>query len=160
MTIYREGFETSLFLQSLILESGMRTVGIGVLIGGGLIALMGWIVFAIGAHLPYRKLLVFTGILVVSILLTFIGSTVRLFQTVGWLSIHPISHLEIPSWTGVWLGLYPSWEGILLPLAGIGYVAGMWLYVKITSVFKQRKMEEKLQKESKPSNANLSTSVT
>ena len=148
MTIYREGFETTLFLQSLILEAGMKTVGIGVLIGGGLIALMGWVVFAIGAHLPYRKLLVFTGILVVSILLTFIGSTVRLFQTVGWLTVHPISGLEIPSWMGVWLGLYPSWEGILLPFAGIGYVAGMWIYVKITSIIKQRNLNEKLQNSS------------
>lgn len=159
MTIYREGFETSLFLQSLILEAGMRTVGVGILIGGGVIALLGWAVFAIGAHLPYRKLLVFTGILVVSILLTFIGSTVRLFQTVGWLPIHPISGLEIPSWMGIWLGIYPSWEGILLPLAGIGYVAAMWLYVKVTSLLKQRKMEEKLQKNPQQSNSTLSTST-
>ncbi|MBX7158440.1 MAG: FTR1 family protein [Verrucomicrobiae bacterium] len=160
MTIYREGFETSLFLQSLILEAGMRTVGIGVLIGCGIIALLGWIVFAIGAHLPYRKLLVFTGILVVSILLTFIGSTVRLFQTVGWLSIHPISSLEIPSWMGVWLGLYPSWEGMLLPVVGIGYVAVMWFYVKITSLVKQRKMEEKIQSDiTDPSDSTLTTSV-
>ena len=156
MTIYREGFETSLFLQSLILEAGMRTVSIGILIGGGFIALMGWIVFAIGTHLPYRKLLVFTGILVVSILLTFIGSTVRLFQTVGWLTIHPISGLEIPSWMGVWLGLYPSWEGLLLPLAGMSYVAAMWLYVKIIALVKQHKLEEKSEKKS---DAKLSTSV-
>ncbi|MEZ5404674.1 MAG: hypothetical protein R3F23_00465 [Verrucomicrobiia bacterium] len=160
MTIYREGFETSLFLQSLILEAGMRTVGIGVLIGGGIIALLGWIVFAIGAHLPYRKLLVFTGILVVSILLTFVGSTVRLFQTVGWLPIHPISNLEIPSWMGVWLGLYPSWEGMLLPVVGIGYVAAMWFYVKITSLLKQRKMEEKMPRDVIDSaNSSISTST-
>ena len=37
---------------------------------------------AFGAKLPYRKLLVFTGVLVVSIMVTFIGSAVRLFQTV------------------------------------------------------------------------------
>jgi high-affinity iron transporter len=31
---------------------------------------------------------------------------------------------------GLWLGVYPTWEGLLIPLAGIGYVAGAWLYNK------------------------------
>ncbi len=130
LTIYREGFETTLFLQSLILESGMKWVLVGIALGAVMVAVAGLIIFVIGVRLPYRKLLVFTGVLVVSILVTFLGSTVRLFQTVGWLPIHPLPGLHVPPWMGFWLGLYPSVEGIVIPLLGFAYVGGAWLFVK------------------------------
>lgn len=133
MTIFREGFETTLFMQSLILEAGMKSVGIGILLGCLLIATLGFVVFAIGAKLPYRKMLVYTGVLVVFVLFTFVGSTVRLFQTVGWLPVHPIPGLEFPAWMGVWLGLYPTWEGVLFPMLSFAYVGGAWLWVKWSS---------------------------
>ncbi len=78
-------------------------------------------------------MLVVTGVLVVSIMVTFLGSTVRLFQTVGWLPIHPIPSLEIPSWAGLWFGLYPSWEGLFIPPLALVYVGGAWLWVKFQS---------------------------
>lgn len=130
LTIYREGFETVLFLQSLLLEAGLRPVLIGLGIGLAIVSGLGLGVFYIGAKLPYRKLLIITGMLVITVLVTFLGSTVRLFQTVGWLSIHPITWLEIPSWMGTWLGIYPSWEGLLIPPLGLVYVGTAWLWVK------------------------------
>jgi high-affinity iron transporter len=133
MTIFREGFETTLFMQSLILEAGIRPVLLGVAMGGIFIGAVGFAVFSIGAKLPYRKMLVVTGVLVVFVLFTFIGSTVRLFQTVGWLPIHPVPGLELPAWVGVWLGLYPTWEGLLIPFGTFAYVGGMWLLVKISA---------------------------
>ncbi len=133
MTIFREGFETTLFMQSLILEAGMPSVLIGLGIGAGLIAAMGFTVFLIGAKLPYRRMLVFTGGLVIFVLFTFVGSTVRLFQTVGWLTVHPIAGLQLPPWTGLWLGLYPTWEGVLIPFAALAYVGLMWLWVRLAS---------------------------
>lgn len=139
MTIFREGFETTLFMQSLILEAGMKSVLIGLAVGGLIIGGVGFAVFSIGAKLPYRKMLVITGFLVIFVLFTFIGSTVRLFQTVGWLTIHPVAGLEFPSWMGVWLGLYPTWEGLLIPFGTFAYVGGMWLWVKLVA-----KREEKL----------------
>jgi high-affinity iron transporter len=133
MTIFREGFETTLFMQSLILEAGMRPVLLGLALGGVFIGAVGFAVFSIGAKLPYRKMLVVTGFLVVFVLFTFIGSTVRLFQTVGWLPVHPVPGLELPAWMGVWLGLYPTWEGLLIPFGTFAYVGGMWLFVKFSA---------------------------
>jgi high-affinity iron transporter len=133
LTVYREGFETTLFMQSLLLEGSVWPVVIGVLAGALFITAIGLAIFKFGGKLPYRKLLVVTGVLVVSIMVTFFGSTVRLFQTVGWLPIHPIPLLNIPSWAGLWLGLYPSWEGMLIPPLALVYVAGAWLWVKFTS---------------------------
>lgn len=139
MTIFREGFETTLFMQSLILEAGMRPVLLGLGLGGLFIGVIGFAVFSIGARLPYRKMLVVTGGLVVFVLFTFIGSTVRLFQTVGWLSVHPVPGLELPAWMGVWFGLYPTWEGILIPFGTFAYVGGMWLLVKVSARRAQRR---------------------
>jgi len=137
VTIYREGFETSLFMQSLLLEGSFQAVVLGVVLSALLIAALGTAIFIVGTKLPIRKMLVITGLFIVSILVTFLGSTVRIFQTVGWLSIHPISHFEIPTWMGQWLGLYPSWEGLIIPFLGLSYIAGAWLYMKFTASHQQ-----------------------
>jgi high-affinity iron transporter len=137
LTIYREGFETTLFMQSLILEGGFFASLTGLFIGLAAIGAAGWAIFKWGKKLPYRKLLVWTGVLVVTILATFLGSTVRLFQTVGWLPIHPIQSLDIPPWMGTWLGLYPSWEGLIIPMLGFVYVGGAWLFVRWQGLRKQ-----------------------
>ena len=120
-------------MQSLILEAGMRPVLLGLALGGLFIGAVGFAVFSIGAKLPYRKMLVVTGGLVIFVLFTFIGSTVRLFQTIGWLPVHPVPGLELPSWMGVWIGLYPTWEGLLIPFGTFAYVGGMWLLVKFSA---------------------------
>ena len=128
LTVYREGFEMALFLQSLLLEGSKSAVIIGSGVAVGFLLLIGTLTFRYGVKLPYRKLLVLTGVLVVSIMVTFIGSTVRLFQTVNWMPIHPVYSLHLPNWSGLWLGLYPSWEGLLIPPLALVYVGGMWLF--------------------------------
>ena len=133
VTIYREGFEVSLFMQSLLMEGSQQSVALGVLISALLIAALGTAIFVVGTKLPIRKMLIVTGLFVVSILITFLGSTVRIFQTVGWLPIHPINGFEIPTWMGQWLGLYPSWEGLIIPFLGLSYIGGAWLYMKLTA---------------------------
>jgi high-affinity iron transporter len=133
LTVYREGFETTVFMQSLILEGSTSSVLLGVLAGFLFIGIIGTLIIFFGAKLPYRKLLVVTGVLVVSIMVTFLGSAVRLFQTVGWLPVHPLPGLNMPNWVGVWLGLYPSWEGLLIPPLALVYVGGAWLYLKLTA---------------------------
>lgn len=143
MTIFREGFETTLFMQSLILEAGMGPVLAGVSIGGILIAILGVSVFMLGAKLPYRKMLVVTGVLVIFVLFTFSGSTVRILQTVGWLPIHPLPGVTFPNWVGVWLGLYPTFEGLLVPLLVLAYVGGAWLWVRWNSTPPEKRSESK-----------------
>jgi high-affinity iron transporter len=145
LTIYREGFETTLFMQSLILEGGFRASLLGLFGGLAVIGLAGWAIFRWGMKLPYRKLLVITGMLVVTILATFLGSTVRLFQTIGWLPIHSIHGLDIPAWMGTWLGIYPSWEGVLIPMLGFAYVGCAWLFVRWQGRRKQAVFNDYLQ---------------
>jgi high-affinity iron transporter len=140
LTVYREGFETALFLQSLLLEGNIPAVAIG---GGAAlfsIVIVGLLTFTFGLKLPYRKLLVVTGFLVVAIMTSFIGQTVRLFQTVGWLAVHPIPNVHIPDWAGLWLGLYPSWEGLCIPPLALVYVGGAWLITRWRSSMAKREL--------------------
>jgi high-affinity iron transporter len=127
-SIYREGFETVLFLQALVLEAGTATVLGGVAVGLAGTLLVGLLVFVVQAKLPHKKMLTFTGILIGAVLLQMVGNTVHVLQVVGWLPIHPIELLTplLPYWTGMWLGLYATWEGILLQFAAGAFTIGSY----------------------------------
>jgi high-affinity iron transporter len=64
---------------------------------------------------------------------------VRLFQTVSWLPVHPLPHVSLPNWLGVWFGIYPSWEGVLIPPLALVYVAAAWLYARLSAQSAQQK---------------------
>jgi high-affinity iron transporter len=159
LTVYREGFETTIFMQSLLLEGSTTSVLLGALAGFLFIGIIGTLIVFFGAKLPYRKLLVVTGVLVVSIMVTFLGSAVRLFQTVGWLPVHPLPGLNMPNWVGVWFGLYPSWEGLLIPPLALVYVGGAWLYLKITAKSTQEKYPDAPPVEASPPRSKSPVSV-
>jgi high-affinity iron transporter len=126
-SIYREGFETVLFLQALVLEAGAAVVLSGVALGLGGTLLVGFIVFALQAKLPYKKMLIVTGVMIGAVLLQMVGNTVHVLQVVGWMSIHPIRWLELPYWVGMWFGLYATWEGIGLQIGAAVFVIGSYL---------------------------------
>jgi high-affinity iron transporter len=125
-SVYREGFETVLFLQALVLEGGLAVVLGGVVLGLAATILVGIVTFSLQTRLPYKKMLIVTGIMIGGVLLVMVGNTVHVLQVVGWLPIHPITALPLPYWTGVWFGLYPTWEGILLQAAAAVFVIGSY----------------------------------
>lgn len=126
-SIYREGFETVLFLQALVLEGGTPVVLVGVAVGLALTILVGLAVFGLQARLPHKKMLIVTGVLIGAVLLQMVGNTVNVLQVVGWLPLHPIRWLALPYWSGFWFGLYPTWEGIGLQAATAIFVIGSYV---------------------------------
>lgn len=125
-SVYREGFETVLFLQALVLDAGLWVVVQGVLLGSLGIMLVGYATFRLQKRLPYRRMLVWTGILIGLVLVTMVGHTVHVLQVVGWMPISPISGVELPVSLGVWLGTFPTWQGILLQIGAAGFVIGSY----------------------------------
>jgi high-affinity iron transporter len=111
-TVYREGFETVLFLQALELNSGLVVVLEGVLLGGLAIAAVAVAAFVLERKLPYKKMLIVTGILLTAVLVIMVGKTARTMQGMGWIPITPID-VELPYWLGVWLGVFPTAETAL-----------------------------------------------
>ncbi len=124
-SVFREGFETVLFLQALQLSSGTGVVVAGVSLGLVLTGIVGVVTFALERKLPYKKMLIATGVLIALVLVVLVGNTARTMQGVGWLSIHPID-LELPLWMGTWLGVYPTVETLVAQLAAFVFVIGSY----------------------------------
>jgi high-affinity iron transporter len=126
-SIYREGFETVLFLQALVLEGGAVVVLGGTALGLTGTLLVGVVVFALQARLPYKKMLIVTGVMIGAVLLTMVGNTTHILQVVGWMPLHPIRWLILPYWAGLWFGLFATWEGIGLQAAAAVFVIGSYV---------------------------------
>ncbi|MCS6826041.1 MAG: FTR1 family protein [Caldilinea sp.] len=125
-SVYREGFETVLFLQALVLEAGVWIVLQGVALGMIGVLSVGWLTFRLQSRLPYKRMLVVTGVLIGAVLLVMVGNTVHVMQLVGWMPLHPIRGVTLPYWSGLWFGLYPTWEGIGLQFAAAAFVIGSY----------------------------------
>jgi high-affinity iron transporter len=110
-----------------VLATDVATVLIGVLIGIAATVLVGFAVFALERKLPQKKMLMLTGVMVTWVLVVMVGTTVQILQTVGWLPVSPIAGLRLPYWSGVWFGVYPTWEGMLLQLSAFVFVIGSYL---------------------------------
>ena len=90
-SVYREGFETVLFVQALVLATDVATVLTGVLLGIAATVLVGFAVFSLERKLPQKKMLMLTGVMVTWVLVVMVGTTVQIMQTVGWLPVSPIA---------------------------------------------------------------------
>jgi high-affinity iron transporter len=113
--IYREGFETVLYLQALREQAGGGAVIEGVLLGAAFTAAIAVLMLRLRRRLPYRRVVVATATLIGILAVVMTGQTVRALQAVGWLAITPV-HIDLPVWAGQWLGLYPSVQTLLAQL--------------------------------------------
>jgi high-affinity iron transporter len=126
-SVYREGFETVLFLQALTLEAGAWTVLQGVLLGfAGVLGVFALVV-SLERRLPHKKMLVATGLLITGVLVVLVGHTVQTMQVVGWVPVTPVEGLSLPFWAGMWFGIFPTWEGLLLQAAALAFVIGSYV---------------------------------
>jgi high-affinity iron transporter len=125
-SIYREGFETVLFLQALVLDAGTWIVLQGVVLGLAGVIIVGILTFWLQKKLPYKKMLVWTGVLIGGVLLIIVGNTIHVMQVVRWMTFTPIPGLNIPYWMGLWFGLFPTWESLLAQAAAAAFVIGSY----------------------------------
>ncbi len=114
-SLYREGFEVVLFLQSYNLRLGGGVVLKGALLGLTLSGFVAILTFALQRRLPYRKMLITTGVLLGVVLLVMVGEQAQEMQLANWISTTPIPVLEnlIPGWAGMWFALFPNVESLL-----------------------------------------------
>jgi high-affinity iron transporter len=127
-SVYREGFEVVLFLQSYYLKLGGWTVLYGSLLGLALTLVVAVLTFWMHQRMPYRKMLIVTGVLLGAVLLVMVGEEAYEMQQAGWLHTSTIHALDgrIPDWAGVWFSLYPTWETILAQALALVLVAGSY----------------------------------
>src|SRR5262249_18394042 len=123
--VYREGFETVLFLQSLQLSAGTATVLEGAGLGFAMTLAVAGVTFYFQRKLPYKKMLVVTGVLIGFVLVVMVGQTARTMQGTGWVPITPID-VTLPYWSGLWFGVYPTVETIGAQIAAMVFVIGSY----------------------------------
>ena len=124
-SVYREGFETVLFLQALLLEGRSSAVMSGVAVSLAAVLLVGWLTFRLQVTLPYRKMLIFTGVLIGAVLVVMVGKTTHVMQVVGWLPADPLG-VDLPIWLGTWIGVYSTWQGVALQVVSVLFVLGSY----------------------------------
>src|SRR4051812_20598114 len=114
-SLYREGFEVVLFLQSYHLRLGGQVVLNGALLGLVLTGMVAMLTFVLQQRLPYRKMLITTGILLGVVLLVMVGEQAQEMQLANWISTTPIAWLttSIPAWMSLWFAVFPTYETVI-----------------------------------------------
>ena len=127
--VYREGFEIVLFLQSLRLKAGDHAVYVGLAIGLTLTLLVAILTFVAHRRLPYRKMLVLTGVMLGGVLLVMVGESVQELQLAGWTSTTPL-RIPMPAWLGLWLAVYPTLESLGSQVFTVALVLGSYFVAR------------------------------
>src|SRR6266516_74176 len=127
-SLYPEGFEVVLFLQSYHLRLGGGVVLKGALLGLMLTGMVAVLTFVLQQRLPYRKMLITTGILLGVVLLVMVGEQAQEMQLAQWIPTTPIAFLEtyIPRWVGLWFAVFPTVETLVAQLIAAVLVIGSY----------------------------------
>jgi high-affinity iron transporter len=115
LAVYREGAETALFYQALFNEGPNVAVPLstGILAGFAALAVIFTLFYRFGVRIPLRPFFSVTSVLLYFMAFVFMGKGVRELQEGNALPLTAIPgfpHSEF-------LGLYPSWQGVLAQLA-------------------------------------------
>lgn len=88
--------------------------------------------------MPYRRMLVSTGVMLAFVLLVMVGEEAQEMQLAHWLPTTEIPRLAqvIPSWMGLWFSVFPTVEALSAQaLAGV-LVFGSYLAAQPFAGFK------------------------
>jgi len=138
-SVYRECFEVVIFLQNLRELYGASVVLEGVLIGVLFTAAAGVLTFALHQRLPYRRLLIVTGVMLLFVLLVSVGEEVNEMQLAGWIGTTPVPGLNIPGWMGTWFSLFGNWETFAGQFVALALVIGSYLGAQYLRVWRPRR---------------------
>jgi high-affinity iron transporter len=132
-SVYREGLETVLFLQALQTSAGTGATALGAGIGLGGTMIVGGATFKMQRKLPFKRMLILTGVLIALVLAVMVGTTVHNLQGIGWVANTPTSFRVPLSWS-IWMGVYPTWEGIGAQLGALMFVVGSYFAAREVQV--------------------------
>jgi high-affinity iron transporter len=131
-SLYREGVEVVLFLQSYRLRLGNEPVYLGVLFGSVLSSIVALLTFIGHSKLPYRKMLVWTGVLLGLVLFVMVGEQAQEMQLAHWLPTTPIRSLagRLPGWMGLWFSIFPTVETLTAQALALVLVLGSYFFAR------------------------------
>jgi len=132
--VYREGFETALFYQALLLfaEGLWWWIAAGALTASIGLAVVAWAILRMGKRLPLKPMLMTAAMLLLLLSVAFVGNAVRSLQEGDWISVTPVqgSWARLNVYLAELTGIHPTREGLLVQgiLLAV-YVAGaLWMF--------------------------------
>lgn len=137
-SLYREGFEVDLFLQSIRMQVGSSVVAIGAAIGLGLTLVVAVLMFLLHQKLPYKKMLVLTGVMLGVVLLVMVGEQVQEMQLAGWMGTTPLP-VRFPNWLGMWFSVFNNVQTIVAQVVAALFVIGSYVGAQYVRVWKPRR---------------------
>src|SRR4051812_13433549 len=142
-SLYREGFEVVLFLQTYNLRLGGHVVLQGTLLGLVLSGFVAVLTFVLQQRLPYRKMLITTGVLLGVVLLVMVGEQAQEMQLAHWISKTDVPWLVnvIPGWMGLWFAVFPTYETLLAQLLAAVIVVGSYFAARRVRCTAEPEME-------------------
>src|SRR5207248_9003768 len=117
-----------LFLQSYYLRLGGTVVLNGALLGIVLTGVVAILTFVLQQRLPYRKMLITTGVLLGMVLLVMVGEQAQEMQLAHWIPTTQIAQLAtvIPPWMGIWFAVFPTVETLVAQFIAALLVIGSY----------------------------------
>jgi high-affinity iron transporter len=131
-SLYREGFEVVLFLQTYYLKLGGRIVALGAALGLILTGMVAVLTFVANRRLPYRKMLIATGIMLGGVLLVMVGEQAQEMQLAHWIPTTTLTGLAplIPAWAGLWFSVFPTVQTLTAQVVAGAVVVGSYFYAR------------------------------
>lgn len=110
LVVFREGFETVLFYEALLVDAAPGPVLAGLALGAGAAIAAGWAVLASGRRLPLRLFFRATTVLLATLAVMLVGAGIRGLQTAALMSATPVAWFPDADWLQLWFGLFPVAE--------------------------------------------------
>lgn len=127
MAVFREAFETVLFLRAVSLEGGQegtRAMALGVVVAFAILFGLSAALIKYSVKIPIRKIFMISSALMAVLTLILCGKSIHAFQEVGLVSI------SRTPWNASMdlLGIYPSWQAVGSQIVIACVLYALWSY--------------------------------
>lgn len=126
VVVFREAFESIIFLSSISLKSAGSNAGIysALVAVAVIIAGIGYVFNRVSRNIPVRQLFRYSSLMLAVLAVILIGKGVRSLQEAGYIDIASLPF----NWSMPTLGFYATWPTILAQIGVLGIIAGLWYY--------------------------------
>jgi high-affinity iron transporter len=141
--VFREGFETVLFYQALVLfADGLELwVVLGAVAGAIALGAAGYAILGLGKRLPLKPMLITGASILLLLSVAFTGNAVRSLQSADLLGATPVGSPRLPVFLAELTGIHPTREGLIVQAALFAVFALGALYVFAWQPARRRRVE-------------------
>jgi high-affinity iron transporter len=125
--VYREGFETVLFYEALLVDLPGSWVALGFAAGASLVLAAAYAIIRAGVRLPIKMVFRATNLILLFLSVVIVGKGLYSLQEAGLFSPHPVEWLPNSEVLRQVLGFYPLAETLLAQLLLVTLVVVMYL---------------------------------